>query len=200
MGYLPCKNRLTSYLWPFGPRRRNDGMSEGLSQKREATSGRVSPPPPHSAPRGKRVARASFSHLPYVCISSILLQLQSHLSHIPHHYNHSQCPLPPPRTHPRPSRSWRPSSRTMSWSKSQVRSSCCCRRVGRPAGPLTPDAGIDVDGVLRGKVMSKSKFLSAAKSDFGFCGVVFGWDCEFATRPTLTSREHPKCWAGVVVV
>ncbi len=34
----------------------------------------------------------------------------------------------------------------------------------------------DIDGVLRGKVMSKDKFLSAAKSGFGFCDVVFGWD------------------------
>ncbi|CAE7057373.1 unnamed protein product [Rhizoctonia solani] len=38
-------------------------------------------------------------------------------------------------------------------------------------------AGIDVDGVLRGKFMSKDKFLSAVKGDgFGFCSVVFGWD------------------------
>ncbi|CAE6498765.1 unnamed protein product [Rhizoctonia solani] len=38
-------------------------------------------------------------------------------------------------------------------------------------------AGIDVDGVLRGKFMSKDKFLGAVKGDgFGFCSVVFGWD------------------------
>ncbi|CAD6574075.1 MAG: hypothetical protein TREMPRED_001001 [Tremellales sp. Tagirdzhanova-0007] len=38
-------------------------------------------------------------------------------------------------------------------------------------------AGVDVDGVLRGKIMSKSKFLSAVKHDgFGFCSIVFGWD------------------------
>ncbi|ETS73900.1 hypothetical protein PFICI_13766 [Pestalotiopsis fici W106-1] len=37
-------------------------------------------------------------------------------------------------------------------------------------------AGVDADGVLRGKLMSKSKFLSIAKSGFGFCSVVFGWD------------------------
>jgi glutamine synthetase len=30
-------------------------------------------------------------------------------------------------------------------------------------------AGIDADGVMRGKVMAKDKFLSAAKSGFGFC-------------------------------
>lgn len=37
-------------------------------------------------------------------------------------------------------------------------------------------AGADVDGVLRGKLMSKKKFLSIAKSGFGFCSVIFGWD------------------------
>ncbi|MEP0368280.1 MAG: glutamine synthetase [Cyclobacteriaceae bacterium] len=34
----------------------------------------------------------------------------------------------------------------------------------------------DIDGVLRGKLMLKEKFLSAAESGFGFCDVVFGWD------------------------
>lgn len=37
-------------------------------------------------------------------------------------------------------------------------------------------AGIDVDGVLRGKLMAKKKFLSVAKEGFGFCSVIFGWD------------------------
>lgn len=37
-------------------------------------------------------------------------------------------------------------------------------------------AGVDVDGVLRGKLVSKKKFLSIAKTGFGFCSVIFGWD------------------------
>ncbi|KIW96721.1 uncharacterized protein Z519_02112 [Cladophialophora bantiana CBS 173.52] len=53
-------------------------------------------------------------------------------------------------------------------------------------------AGIDIDGtrpspffscrlltstgILRGKLVSKKKFLSVAKDGFGFCSVVFGWD------------------------
>ncbi len=37
-------------------------------------------------------------------------------------------------------------------------------------------AGVDVDGMLRGKLVSKKKFLSIAKTGFGFCSVVFGWD------------------------
>lgn len=37
-------------------------------------------------------------------------------------------------------------------------------------------AGIDVDGILRGKLVSKKKFLSIAEAGFGFCSVIFGWD------------------------
>ncbi|KEI38820.1 uncharacterized protein L969DRAFT_94991 [Mixia osmundae IAM 14324] len=49
-------------------------------------------------------------------------------------------------------------------------------------------AGVDADGVLRGKIMSKSKFLSCIRSDsqgFGFCGVIFGWDIS----DTVYTRE-----------
>ncbi|GAA6028010.1 hypothetical protein JCM8097_001828 [Rhodosporidiobolus ruineniae] len=42
-------------------------------------------------------------------------------------------------------------------------------------------AGVDVDGILRGKIMAKDKFLSAAKDGFGYCSVVFGWDAHDAT-------------------
>jgi len=34
----------------------------------------------------------------------------------------------------------------------------------------------DIDGILRGKYMSKAKFFSALDSGFGFCDVVLGWD------------------------
>lgn len=34
----------------------------------------------------------------------------------------------------------------------------------------------DIDGILRGKVMHRDKFLSILKKGFGFCDVVFGWD------------------------
>ncbi|KAL9044871.1 MAG: hypothetical protein Q9214_002023 [Letrouitia sp. 1 TL-2023] len=37
-------------------------------------------------------------------------------------------------------------------------------------------AGVDIDGILRGKLMSKKKFLSIAKEGFGFCSVIYGWD------------------------
>ncbi|UZJ51028.1 hypothetical protein CBS101457_000348 [Exobasidium rhododendri] len=54
-------------------------------------------------------------------------------------------------------------------------------------------AGIDIDGVLRGKYMSKKKFLSAAKpgAGFGFASVIFGWDVHDLMYP----EESPFCTA-----
>ncbi len=34
----------------------------------------------------------------------------------------------------------------------------------------------DIDGILRGKIIHRDKFLSAIESGAGFCDVVFGWD------------------------
>jgi glutamine synthetase len=36
--------------------------------------------------------------------------------------------------------------------------------------------GFDIDGVLRGKLISLDKFWSAAEKGMGFCDVIFGWD------------------------
>lgn len=50
----------------------------------------------------------------------------------------------------------------------------------------------DIDGVLRGKVLHKDKFMSAADGGFGFCDVVLGWDmmdvCYDNTK--LTGWQH----------
>jgi glutamine synthetase len=35
----------------------------------------------------------------------------------------------------------------------------------------------DIDGILRGKVIRKDKFYNVLEGGFGFCDVVFGWDC-----------------------
>jgi glutamine synthetase len=39
----------------------------------------------------------------------------------------------------------------------------------------------DIDGVLRGKVISQKKLLDGMKAGYGFCDVVFGWDSNDAT-------------------
>ncbi len=36
----------------------------------------------------------------------------------------------------------------------------------------------DTDGVMRGKYMSRDKFLSSLKGGYGFCDVVLGWDSD----------------------
>ncbi|ODV90122.1 hypothetical protein CANCADRAFT_101386 [Tortispora caseinolytica NRRL Y-17796] len=48
-------------------------------------------------------------------------------------------------------------------------------------------SGIDVDGILRGKLISKKKFLSVAETGFGFCSVIFGWDMHDRTYNRSTN-------------
>ena len=50
----------------------------------------------------------------------------------------------------------------------------------------------DIDGVLRGKMLHKDKFFSAAEGGFGFCDVVFGWDSgdQCYDNTTLTGWQH----------
>jgi len=44
-----------------------------------------------------------------------------------------------------------------------------------PAGKVKI-AFTDIDGILRGKYISKDKFLSSLENGLGFCNVIFGWD------------------------
>jgi glutamine synthetase len=50
----------------------------------------------------------------------------------------------------------------------------------------------DIDGILRGKYLHLEKFLGAAESGFGFCDVVFGWDCCDTTydNTSVTGWQH----------
>ena len=49
--------------------------------------------------------------------------------------------------------------------------------VRKSPGNRVRVAVADIDGILRGKYLHKDKFESAIESGFGFCDVVFGWDC-----------------------
>ncbi len=49
----------------------------------------------------------------------------------------------------------------------------------------------DIDGILRGKYVSRDKFESAAASDMSFCDVLFGWDM----NDNLYDRESLTGWS-----
>ncbi|TVQ68086.1 MAG: glutamine synthetase [Balneolaceae bacterium] len=48
----------------------------------------------------------------------------------------------------------------------------------------------DIDGILRGKIISAEKFLKAIRNGFGFCNVIFGWD----SNDEIYSREGLTGW------
>ncbi|KAJ4256856.1 hypothetical protein NW762_008952 [Fusarium torreyae] len=53
-------------------------------------------------------------------------------------------------------------------------------------------AGIDCDGVLRGKIIHKAKFLSSLESGFGMSSAIFGWDMHdvlYTEETSLTSAD-----------
>jgi glutamine synthetase len=69
--------------------------------------------------------------------------------------------------------------------------------IDRIAKLLTGDkkvkvAGIDCDGILRGKIIHKTKFLSSLESGFGMSSAIFGWDMHdvlYTEETGLTSAD-----------
>ncbi len=62
---------------------------------------------------------------------------------------------------------------------SEVRTAADARRIVEERGLSHVKVGLfDVDGIMRGKYMSRQKFLSALDKGFGFCDVVLGWDAD----------------------
>ena len=49
-------------------------------------------------------------------------------------------------------------------------------RISQLDAPKIKFAFTDIDGVLRGKVISRQKFLDGLADGYGFCDVVWGWD------------------------
>jgi len=60
----------------------------------------------------------------------------------------------------------------------------------------------DIDGVLRGKYLSREKFLSVLPKNFGFCDVVVGWDSNDQLYDNVTytgwHTAYPDAMARVV--
>ncbi|MGE5169479.1 MAG: glutamine synthetase family protein [Rudaea sp.] len=50
--------------------------------------------------------------------------------------------------------------------------------IRKSPGHRVKVAVADIDGILRGKYVHKDKFASALEGGFGFCDVVYGWDCQ----------------------
>jgi glutamine synthetase len=44
----------------------------------------------------------------------------------------------------------------------------------------------DIDGILRGKIISAEKFISILEKGFGFCDVIFGWDAADAAYDNVS--------------
>jgi len=60
-----------------------------------------------------------------------------------------------------------------------VRSGEDARRIVEERGLTHVKVGVfDIDGVMRGKYISRAKFFSALEHGFGFCDVVVGWDSD----------------------
>ena len=59
----------------------------------------------------------------------------------------------------------------------------------------------DIDGILRGKYVSRDKFLSALEKGLGFCDVIFGWDSndELYGEDSYTGwhTAFPDAWARI---
>ncbi len=59
----------------------------------------------------------------------------------------------------------------------QIKTSNDAKLILQRRKPKFVKVGVfDIDGVMRGKYMSREKFLSALDGGFGFCDVILGWD------------------------
>jgi glutamine synthetase len=59
----------------------------------------------------------------------------------------------------------------------RIKDAAEARRLVEEGGHADVKVGLaDIDGILRGKYLSREKFVSALEKGFGFCDVIVGWD------------------------
>ena len=59
----------------------------------------------------------------------------------------------------------------------RIKDAAEARRLVEEGGHADVKVGLaDIDGILRGKYLSRDKFVSALEKGFGFCDVIVGWD------------------------
>jgi glutamine synthetase len=85
----------------------------------------------------------------------------------------------------------------------QVKSLADAKKIVEERGLTHVKVGVfDGDAILRGKYMSKAKFLSALENGFGFCDVVLGWDSNDQlfdnVKYTGWHTAYPDAWVRVV--
>ncbi len=74
---------------------------------------------------------------------------------------------------------WQARSHGAQMNPRQVRTVADARAAVEAASAAHVKVGVfDIDGIMRGKYMSRDKFISALDSGFGFCDVVLGWDAD----------------------
>lgn len=75
------------------------------------------------------------------------------------------------------------------------------REIEKDKGQKVKFAVTDIDGVLRGKVISRDKFKKALDHPVGFCNVIFGWDMNDAvydnSRVTGWHTGYPDAQASL---
>lgn len=85
----------------------------------------------------------------------------------------------------------------------QVASAADARKLVEERGADHVKVGVfDIDGIMRGKYMSRDKFLSALDKGFGFCDVVLGWDSNDQQYDNTTftgwHTAYPDAWVRIV--
>ncbi len=85
----------------------------------------------------------------------------------------------------------------------QVATPADARKLVEERGADHVKVGVfDIDGIMRGKYMSRDKFLSALDKGFGFCDVVLGWDSNDQQYDNTTftgwHTAYPDAWVRIV--